>query len=691
MFRPVAPLLQPESIAIVGASETGGSGWSRVLFHNLKEAGYPARTYLINPRRDELWGEKVYPDFGALPERVDCALVIVPAPLVNDVLRDGIDHGLKAACIYASSFGEGRKGIGAERGVALRKTISESGLAVCGPNCMGMFSLTRDILLYPRRRLPYLKAGPVGVIFHSGGTLGYWYAQAAQRGLGFSYGVSCGNEFGLDAADYLNFLAEDPDTRMVCAMLESIRRPEAFMAAARKAFDAGKPVMVMKLGRTELGKEQAKTHTGAVAVDDAVFGAMCERFGIVRCATIDEMVDFALAFGHGRLPRGRRMGIVTSSGGATGIALDAVGDAGAELATLAPETVSRIEALVTEDVDAHNPMDAGPRLATDVPGFCEVCAHFAADDAVDILAVQGRIPMPDDRGGTFGSEPYVELLANTDKPVLGFTRMAQNADETLRGFQRDSGLPMLMGIPTVVRAMDALTRYSERRARGIPMLPDPQGSEADLADGRIAATLDAYGLTPPRQAFAETPEAAGSAAAEIGFPVALKIVSADVSHKTELGGVRLALADSDRVVAEARDLQRAMSGHDLAGFLVQEMVDGLEMLVGVRDDEQFGPLVVAGLGGVFVEVMRDVSLRLAPVDVDEAGAMLRELRGASALKGFRGKPERDEEALARGIAGLSRFYLDHRPWLAEVEINPLMVLARGQGVRAVDVRTVRRQ
>jgi acetate---CoA ligase (ADP-forming) len=164
-----------------------------------------------------------------------------------------------------------------------------------------------------------------------------------------------------------------------------------------------------------------------------------------------------------------------------------------------------------------------------------------------------------------------------------------------------------------------------------------------------------------------------------------------VSHKTELGGVRLALADSDRVVAEARDLQRAMSGHDLAGFLVQEMVDGLEMLVGVRDDEQFGPLVVAGLGGVFVEVMRDVSLRLAPVDVDEAGAMLRELRGASALKGFRGKPERDEEALARGIAGLSRFYLDHRPWLAEVEINPLMVLARGQGVRAVDVRTVRRQ
>lgn len=689
MFRPVAPLLKPESVAIVGASETGGSGWSRVLFHNLKDAGFPARTYLINPRREELWGEKVYPDFGALPERVDCALVIVQAPLVVDVMRDGIDHGLKSACIYASSFGEGRKGIGAERGAALKKLIDEAKLPVCGPNCMGMFSLTRDLLLYPRRRPSYLRSGPVGIVFHSGGTLGYWYAQAAQRGLGFSYGVSCGNEFGLDAADYLNFLAEDPDTRIIVGMLESIRRPDAFMAAARKAFDAGKPVIVMKLGRTELGKEQAKTHTGAVAVDDAVFGAMCERYGILRCATIDEMADFALAFTQGRLPRGRRLGIVTSSGGATGIALDAVGDAGATLAKLAPETEARIETLITEDVDVYNPMDAGPRLATDVINYCKVCGHFASDDEVDILAIQGRVPGPDD--SVKAPDPYIELLGATDKPVLGFTRMAQNADDALRSFQRDTGLPVLMGIPTVVRAMQALVQYAERREIGIPTLPEPRGRKENLAHDRIAATLASYGLPAPRQIFAETPEAAGKAATEIGFPVALKVVSPAISHKTEFGGVRLGLADSAKVIAEAHDLRRAMSEYDLSGFLVQEMVEGLEMLIGVREDPQFGPLVVVGLGGVFVELMRDVSLRLAPVDENGARAMFRELRGARALKGFRGKPARDEQALAGAVAGLSQFYLDHRPWLAEIEINPLMVLANGEGVRAVDIRPVQRQ
>lgn len=688
MFRPVAPLLQPDSLAIVGASETGGSGWSKVLFHNLKDAGFPVRTYLINPRRDELWGEKVYSDFGSLPEPVDLALVIVPAPLVCDVMRDGLAHGIKAACIYAASFGEGRKGVGAKRGAELRGLIADSALSVCGPNCMGMLSLARDILLYPRRRTDYMKGGHVGGIFHSGGTLGYWFTQAAQRGLGFSYAVSCGNEFGLDAADYLNFLADDPDTRVIVAMLESIRRPDAFMAAARRAFDAGKPVVVMKLGRTELGKEQAKTHTGAVAVDDDVFSAMCARYGIVRAASIDEMVDFTLAFSQARLPRGPRMGIVTSSGGAVGIALDAVDDNGGVLGVLSPETESRIAGLITEDVDVYNPMDAGPRLAVDVESFCKVCGHFAADDGIDLLAMQARLPTGRDTDEHVDS--YVEILEATDKPVLGFTRMAQNADQALRDFQTQTGMPVIMGIPTMVRSMQALVRYAARREAGIPVLPEPAGSEANLAPDRLAATLEAYGLTPPRQAFAETPEDAARAAAGIGFPAALKIVSSDVSHKTEIGGVRLGLADEDAVLAEARDLRRVMEGHDLSGFLVQEMVDGLEMLVGLRDDKQFGPLVVVGLGGVFVELMRDVSLGLAPVDETEAHAMLLRLKGARALDAFRGRTPRDRKGLANAVAGLSRFFLDHRPWLDEIEINPLMVLQDGAGVRAVDVRVVKR-
>lgn len=686
LFAPVAPLLQPKTLAIVGASETGGSGWSRVIFHHLKAAGFPARTYLINPRREELWGQKVYPDFAALPEPIDHALVIVPARLVNDTLRDGAAHGLRAATIYSAGFGEGRKGIGAERGEALKALIRDTGISVCGPNCMGLFSLPEKLLLYPTTRLGDLPRGPVGGIFHSGGTLGYWFAQAAVRGLGFSYGVSCGNEFGLDLADYLAFMAGDPNTRVIVSMVESIRRPDAFLAAARRAFEAEKPVIMVKLGRSEAGKEQAKTHTGAIAVDDEVFRAACERYGITCCQSIDEMVDFALAFEQGRYPEGNRVAILTSSGGAAGLTLDAALDAGSDLAALGDGSTARMEEFVPDGVDVYNPMDAGSSLAQDMVRFCELGKMFAADENVDLLAIQGRVPLADDPVQM--PEPYADLKASTDKPVLAFTRMAQNCDETYRRFQADSGLPFLQSIPTVTRAMQALVRYADRRRKGIAEIPEPLGRSADIEGDALAETLGGYGLGAPQQAFAASPEEAALTAAAIGFPVALKIVSPDISHKTEIGGVRLGLADADAVIREARDLAQIMAGHALTGFLVQEMVDGLEMIVGVRDDPQFGPLVLVGLGGVFVELLRDVSLRLAPVDAAEARAMLAGLRGAKALDGFRGRSPRDVGALAEAVAGLSRFYLDHRPWLQEIEINPLMVLAEGDGVRAVDVRPV---
>lgn len=688
-FRSVEPLLQPQSIAIVGASETGGDGWSRVLFRNLKDSGFPARTYLINPRRDELWDQKVYPDFASLPEEIDHALVVVPARVVNDVMRDGIAHGLKSATIYSAGFGEGRKGLGAELGAELKQIIAESGVSVCGPNCMGTFSIARDILLYPTTRLRDLPKGDVGGVFHSGGTLGYWFAQAALRGLGFSYAVSCGNEFGLDAADYLNFLVSDPDTRVIVAMLESIRRPDAFMEAARRAFEAEKPIALVKLGGSERGKEQAKSHTGAVAVDDEVFDAVCDRYGITRCANIDEMVDVALAFRYGRLPKGPRLAVVTSSGGAVGLAIDSIDAEGATLAELTPETVARMEELLPRDVDVHNPMDAGSALASDVERFCKLCELWAADDNVDLVAMQGRIPLPDDK--VKYPEPYIRLQAATDKPVIGFSRMVQNADENYRTFQSDSGMPFLFGVPATIRSMQALVRYAARRRTGIAALPHPQGAEADLAPDRLPDRLAGLGVTPPREAFAADADHAAAAAAAIGFPVALKVVSDEALHKTEIGGLRLDLADEAAVKAAAAEMAQATGAHPLRGFLVQEMVDGLEMLVGVRDDAQFGPLVVVGLGGVFVELLKDVSLRLAPVSEDEARSMLGELRGAGALDGFRGQAPRDVDALARAIAGLSSFYLDHRTWLSDLEINPLMVLAEGEGVRAVDIRPVRRR
>lgn len=686
MFRAVEPLLQPKTMAIVGASESGGSGWSRGIFHNLKSVGFPVKPYLINPRREELWGEKVYPDFASLPEAIDQALIIVPGPFVIDSVREGAAHGLKAATIYSAGFGEGRKKIGAERGEELRQVIEDTGISVCGPNCMGTFSLPDGLLLYPTTRLRNLKAGPVGGIFHSGGTLGYWFAQAAERGLSFSYAVSCGNEFGLDAADYLNFLADDPSTRVIVGMIESIRRPQAFLAAARRAFEAEKPVVMVKLGGSELGKEQAKTHTGAVAVDDDVFNAACERYGILRCKNIDEMVDFALAVLPARYPKGRRVAVVTTSGGAVGLTLDAVAAVDAELAEFTPESVKKMEAVVPGDVDIYNPIDAGSTVAQDVERLCELSKLFAADPNVDVLAVQMRLPIPGDKITT--PDPYIDLRKSTDKPILGYTRMVQNADDLFRDFQAGSGIPFMQGIPATLRAMQGLVNYADRRRKGIPEMPEPAGNRQNVGSAALAGALAACGVTPPKEAVAATPEEAAEKAAAIGFPVALKIVSADVSHKTEIGGVRLGLNDADAVTRAAKDLQAVMAGHDLSGFLVQEMVDGLETIVGVREDEQFGPILLVGLGGVFVELMRDVSLRLAPVEADEIRDMVGELRGAKAFGEFRGRAARDLDAFANAAAGLSNFFLDHRPWLSEIEINPLIVLAEGEGVRAVDIRPV---
>jgi len=682
MFRNVDPLLKPKSIAIVGASETGGDGWSRVLFNNLKEAGFPVPTYLINPRREELWGEKVYPDFASLPEAIDHALVIVPARFVNDMIREGVENGLKAATIFSASFGEGRKNIGQERGEDLQAIIAESGISVCGPNCMGLFSLPQDIQLYPTTRLRNLPKGEVGGIFHSGGTLGYWFAQAAQRGLGFSYAMSCGNEFGLDSADYLNFLVDDPDTKIIVGMIESVRRPKEFMEAARRAYEAKKPVILMKLGSSELGKEQAKTHTGAVAVDDDVFNAMCHRYGITRCKSIDEMVDFALAFRQNRLPRGNKLAVVTTSGGAVGLTLEAVGDEGGQLAKLSAETFQKMDEFVPEGVDVHNPMDAGSTLAGKVPDFCELCEMFAADDDVDIIAVQGRVPLADDAVKT--PESYIKLKDSTDKPIFAFTRMAQNCDAALREFQDGAGMPFLFSVPTMVRSMQALVHYGAARRRGLPELPAAAGNADNVSVDRLAQVLSERGLTAPQQTVASDPDGAAAAASEIGFPVVLKIVSSEISHKTEAGGVVLDLRDADAVRDAAIGLQNSIGAGKIDGFLVQEMVDGLEMLVGVREDPDFGPLVVVGLGGIFVELMKDVSLRLAPINEIDAKEMLK------ALEGFRGQAPRDVDALAKSIVALADFFVDHRTWLSEIEVNPVIVLEEGKGVRAVDVRPVRR-
>ncbi len=692
LFRSVDALLRPKTIAIVGASDRGGDGWSKAIYDNLAHCGFPAKVYLVNPRRDELWGERVYPNFAAIPETVDLALTIIPAPFIPETLAEAASNGLRAALIYAARFGEGGDAEGAARADFVRALCAEKGLRVSGPNCMGLVALREKLLLYPAARVRSLPTGPVGVVFQSGGTFQFWLQHAATRGLGFSYAVSSGNELDLDLADYVNFLVEDEHTRIIACMVEGVRRPEAFMAAAAKALEAKKPLLVVKLGRSERGRAAAASHTGALAGDDAVFDAVCRKYGVLRCPTLDDLIEGCLALGQRRLPKGRRIAIAGYSGGAKGLLLDYAAEQGATLAALEPATAAQLAPRVDPGLPPENPLDVGATTGVQAKKFGEICRIMVADPNVDLFIIQGQLPYTAEE--PYSPDPFLEVMAATDKPVIAYGRTAQNVTDAGRAFQAKVGVPFIQGLPETIRAAQSLVRYAEALRSAPAALPAPRGREAAFAGDAFARLLEAHGLTLPRSASAATPDDAAKAAAAIGFPVALKIQSPQALHKTEVGGVALGLGDAAAVRAAADAMARRLKAQDpdatIDGFLVQEMVDGLELIIGVREDPLYGPFMLAGLGGVAVEVLRDVAIRLLPVDEDIAAEMLGSLKGAPLLGPFRGRPARDVGAVARAMVGLSRLFLDHRPFLRDLEINPLVALAEGEGVRAVDVRPVRR-
>jgi acetate---CoA ligase (ADP-forming) len=693
VFRSVEYLLRPKSVALVGASDSSRGGWAKEVYENLEYSGFPVKLYLVNPKRRELWGRTVYPNFAAIPEPVDLALTIVPTGAVVDTLTEASAHGLKCALIYAAQFGEGGDSEGGKRAQLLRGLSEKHGLRISGPNCMGSLALREKLLLYPAKRVRTLQPGPVGLIFQSGGTFQFWLQQAALRGLEFSYAVSSGNELDLDLADYINFLVEDEHTSIIVCLIEGIRRPQAFLTAAEKALAARKPVLVLKVGRSERGKAAAASHTGAIATDDQVFDAVCRKFGIVRCPSLDDLMETCLAFTQERLPKGNRIGMACYSGGAKGLLLDYASEEGAEIAPLTAETKAKVAGMIDPGVPAENPLDAGAAVGVQALKFAEICKVVCADPTVDIVTVQGLVPVnpgdPDDPA------PLRSVMLSTDKPVLAFGRIAQNASDITRKYQKDTGVPFIHGLHETVRALQALIFYAAALRHPRMALP-PMAKRVDgLERAALDALLAAHGLDPPKSAVAKTPDETAMEAERIGFPVAVKILSPQASHKTEVGGVALGLGDAAAVRGAAQAMTQRLKAHNPAahpeGFLVQEMVDGAEIILGAREDPQFGPFLLVGIGGTMVEVTQDVAIRLLPVDADAARDMIRSLRGAPLLGEFRGRQARDIDAVVAAIAGLSRLFIEERSWLAELEVNPLIVREKGAGACAVDVRVIARK
>jgi acyl-CoA synthetase (NDP forming) len=687
LFKSPLPLFQPPSIAIVGASER--AKWPGQVYRNLREFGFPGKIYPVNPRVTEVWGVPCYPDLASLPEPPAHAFVIVPALAVQAVLETGVAAGLKSATVYASQIGEGDDPEIIARGAALKALIDRSGLVVCGPNCMGINAIREKNFGYPNNELCELQAGSVAFVTQSGGTVQYLASTGSHRGVHFNYLISSGNELSLDLADYVNHFAADPGTRVIALFIEGIRRPHAFMAAAAKALAAGKPIVAMKTGKSQKARDSAQSHTGAVAGDYSAYTAMCERYGIVTCPTLDDMVEMLLTFQAGRFPKGPRVGWVTTSGGTVDMLYDYIEEIGG-IAT--PEfdaaTKAKLRPLISPELTLKNPLDAGNPSGDGADA--EMCIAVAADPNVDMVAWGGTPP-----SGKRVRDPGVtrRISESTDKPVLGFIRMHHVTGPEAVVFQEQVGIPFLQGLPAVIRALSGLAFYGARKGKQIALPAAPAGRPETLDDANLAAALADHGLPPPKSGIAASPKEAAALAQRIGFPVAVKIVSRAISHKTEAGGVRLNLNSAEAVETAAQALvasaAKAAPGAAIDGFLVQEMVEGIEVILGARTDPLYGPMLVVGAGGILVELVKDVSVRLLPVGPDDARAMLGELKVAKLLAGFRGRPAADIDALVAAICGLSNFYLNHRHLLTDLEINPLIVRPKGEGVRAVDVRLVR--
>jgi acetyltransferase len=549
---------------------------------------------------------------------------------------------------------------------------------------MGSYSLAEGLWTFPTST-PLLKKGPVGLIFQSGGSLGNWIKGATERGIGFTYAVSSGNEISLDLVDYLSFMVDDPGTKVILLMAEGIRRPNEFMAVAREALSKNKPILVVKLGRSEMGKRQAISHTGALAGADEVFDAVCDRFGLIRCPTLEDLTEMTLAFMAGRYPRGSRAAIVVNSGGMKGLICDHAEELNTNLAQLSEKTKEAVRPLIPPELAVENPLECGVAGFGDEQGFINIVKLHAEDGGVDILAIHGELPrFPEKREATL----FKNLAAATDKPILAFARSTYSCTDESRTFQEQAGIPFLQAIKPTLRALAGLGLYGERKRLGVPTLADANGSRDELEGDKLNTLLQSRGIGMPKQALVGTAAEAGLKSKGIGFPVALKLVAAEIVHKTESGAVVLGLKTAEEVVAEGQKLLSKTLGK--GHLLIQEMVQGTEVLLGARTDPQYGPFLMVGLGGILVEVLKDVAIRLLPVDEGEARRMLQELRSYQVLQGVRGQGPRDIDALVKAMLGLSDIFAVHRNHLTDLEINPLMVRAQGQGAAAVDVRLVRK-
>ncbi|WP_140636745.1 acetate--CoA ligase family protein [Methylibium rhizosphaerae] len=685
----ISRLLKPRSVAVIGASADAIKTSGRPVAY-LRKHGFAGAIYPVNPKADRIGELPCYPDIASLPEVPDVGIVLLGAERAHLAVRELAARGCAAAIVLASGYTE----TGEEGARRQQQLVEAAGsMRLLGPNTIGLVNLTDNIVLSPSGALETdeFLAGGIGVVSQSGGILGSLLSRAAARGIGLSKLVATSNEVDLELSDFIDHLAGDPATKVIALYVEAVRHPERFRAACLKAARAGKPVVAFKVGRSEAGAQAAVSHTGAMAGADRMYDALFRQVGVIRAQSFSDLLDIPAALATGRRLHGRRVAILTSTGGAGTLVSDDLGVAGFDTPAPDAATAAALRALHTgsEAVLDRNPIDvtlAGlrPDLLRGAIGTLLASPTY---DALVIIVGSSSLAMPQLLAGAIE-----DCLPNSDKPVLAY--VSPHAPE-VGALLTSRGVPAFTAAESCTAALAAMLRAGGFRPPAEPGAPGPGVPIDDVPGGSLdeaqAKQLFArFGVPCAAERIVASPSEAEAAARELGGPVVLKILSAEITHKSDVGGVAVGLTAQtigERLERMAADVE-ANTGRRPSRFLVQEMVaGGTELILGLRRDA-LGTAVMLGMGGITAELFKDTTLRLLPpgggLGRGDALSMAQELRTWPLLDGFRGRPAADVDALVDAIVAFSNMAAQLGDRLVEAEVNPVFVLPRGHGVRAAD-------
>ncbi len=691
-LRHLDALFHPQTIAVVGASDDpnriGGVPLALMI-----ERGYSGRLIPVNPKYKTVQGLPVWPSLAAVGEPIDIAIVAVPAAGLAAALEDAIVAGVKALIVFSSGFAEVNPA-GRDMQVQLARRAREAGVRLLGPNCLGMMSFRDNVFatFSPAPRAGVNKVGNIAIVSQSGAFGAFAFSLAQARELGMSYWMTTGNEADIEFADCVQWLAADPDTKVILGYMEGCRNGPKLKRALEAARAAGKRVVITKVGRTELGSAAAASHTAALTGEDSVYDALFRQYGVWRANTVEELFTVGYAASVCPLPASSRTGVLTVSGGVGVLMADEASNAGLDLAEMPQAAQS---ALLREIPFAgpRNPVDITGQTVT-VPGLLERTLAGMLGNGEEQAGYDMAVFFPAAAllGASVAQQIVNDLIAaharHPDKPlvVTGLMKPAY------RAAFRQAGVAVIDDPSAAMRAMGALAFFARAAKRPPPLRASPAATALaahTYTEHGALQQLAAAGVPVVPSEIAATAALAVQVAQRVGFPVVVKLCSPDITHKSDIGGVRLNLRDAEAVAQAFDDIManaaKAAPQARCEGVLVAPMVKGgVECILGVNTDPVFGPVVMFGLGGILVEAMRDVSFRLAPIDAAEARSMIDEIRARRVLDGMRGAPAADVNALAEGISRLSHFAASNAATLQSADINPFLVLPQGQGAMALD-------